>query len=298
MAALGVMVGLNATLRTLGLAHNGIGDKGTVHLAKGLKNNIRLNTLQLGANKISDDGCKHIAAAVMHNRALVTLGLSGNPIGSIGRSTLAEALRDNVVIRNVVIGGMNIVVNNYAANILTGKPVGAQHWADPAVLKEGAMTASPRTGDRSSRAMSQGQSILRLVAGNSDAFKLSHSSFLERERNVVDSAGEQELSPRWEPTARTKAATPATGSAESDARRAARNACVLCGNVIEGKGFDPRPILESGRCCESCHGSFVKAAQIAALGDLTPRVARGRRGATVTKDFAQASSAAAADAPM
>eukprot|EP00808_Paulinella_micropora_P022677 g68524.t1 len=55
---------VNSSLKTLGLAFNGIGDEGVKHIAAALKVNNTVQTLYLYDNNIGPDGAKAIGKAL------------------------------------------------------------------------------------------------------------------------------------------------------------------------------------------------------------------------------------------
>ena len=73
----------------------GLGDAGTVALAKGLANNGTLKELHLYQNSIGDAGVKALASALETNCVLKELILKDNPFGDAGVIALAKALEAN-----------------------------------------------------------------------------------------------------------------------------------------------------------------------------------------------------------
>jgi Ran GTPase-activating protein (RanGAP) involved in mRNA processing and transport len=99
----------SASLKTLKLSNNKIGDAGAQGLAYALSQNVPLTTPQLWRNKIGDAGAQVLEQALSYNAFLVALILSyehinasltslelgGNEIGDTGAQALAQALSQN-----------------------------------------------------------------------------------------------------------------------------------------------------------------------------------------------------------
>jgi WW domain/Leucine Rich repeat len=85
----------NATLVSLGLEINSVGDIGASALVVALQKNKTLTLLNLENNGIGALGAKSLAQTLTKNRSLQVLGLGGNPIGDGGAVNLAAALPSN-----------------------------------------------------------------------------------------------------------------------------------------------------------------------------------------------------------
>ncbi|KAK1735826.1 leucine-rich repeat protein [Skeletonema marinoi] len=88
----------DATLTTLDLGSDGIGNEGVVALAGALKENTTLTTLRLGFNGIGNEGAIALADVLKENTTLTTLRLEDNDIGKEGAIALAEALKENTTL--------------------------------------------------------------------------------------------------------------------------------------------------------------------------------------------------------
>ena len=99
----------STTLTTLHLYGNQIGAEGAKELAEALKMNSTLTTLNLSHNQIGDEGAKELAEALKRNTALATLNLNGNGIGAEGAKELAEALKFNISLTTMDLSDNGIV---------------------------------------------------------------------------------------------------------------------------------------------------------------------------------------------
>jgi hypothetical protein len=94
----------NATLTTLFLGNNNIGDEGARALAAALDNNATLTRLDLDGNNIGAEGARALAAALDKNATLTTLFLGNNNIGDEGARALAAALDTNHTLQVLDLG--------------------------------------------------------------------------------------------------------------------------------------------------------------------------------------------------
>ncbi len=84
----------NATLRSLALSDNEIGDSGLMALSRGLQQTTQslLRQLNVQSNLITNDSGPTIAAMLRSNRSLQELNLSFNSLGDDGVATIVSAL--------------------------------------------------------------------------------------------------------------------------------------------------------------------------------------------------------------
>ena len=85
----------DATLTTLDLLSNDVGDEGAGRLAAALATNSILITLDLSSNQVGDEGAARLAEALAINSTLTTLDLYKNQVGDEGAGRLAVALATN-----------------------------------------------------------------------------------------------------------------------------------------------------------------------------------------------------------
>ena len=104
-AGLASALEFNATLTSLNLASNNIGDEGATKLARclRLKNNT-LKCLDLDSNKIGVAGAMQLSECLRINTALKSLCLSSNRIGDAGATRLARCLCANKTLTNLRLG--------------------------------------------------------------------------------------------------------------------------------------------------------------------------------------------------
>ena len=95
MTVLAPLVAVNASLKSLALDYNKIGDAGAAAIANAIAVNAVMETLYLGSNKIGDLGATAIAGALQVNAVMQTLALDDNKIGDQGAAAIAEALKVN-----------------------------------------------------------------------------------------------------------------------------------------------------------------------------------------------------------
>ena len=87
---------VNATLETLLLEFNHLGDEDVEILSEALKQNKKLQTIDLAwNNKIGKEGVKALGEALKQNSTLEEIDLSSNNIGDEGVKSLSEALKRN-----------------------------------------------------------------------------------------------------------------------------------------------------------------------------------------------------------
>ena len=95
VAALAECLKYNASLETLSLDGNGIGDDGADALGECLKYNKSLTTLDLSDNEIGGNGAAALGECLKYNKSLTTLDLSDNEIDDDGAAALGECLKYN-----------------------------------------------------------------------------------------------------------------------------------------------------------------------------------------------------------
>ncbi|KAF9561018.1 hypothetical protein EC968_005942 [Mortierella alpina] len=93
------MLKTNATVATLNLRDNTIGDNGTQALAAALATNSTVTSLDLQANFITDFGAQALSKALEGNSTLTTMNLQANFVGDNGAWVLSEALKTNSALR-------------------------------------------------------------------------------------------------------------------------------------------------------------------------------------------------------
>src|SRR3989338_6644607 len=84
-----------ATLTSLNLSSNQLGDEGAGRLAEALAFNSTLTNLNLKSNNVGDKGASRLAEALATNSSLTSLNLMNNWVGDEGAGRLAEALAIN-----------------------------------------------------------------------------------------------------------------------------------------------------------------------------------------------------------
>jgi hypothetical protein len=90
-----------ATLTSLDLVSNRIGEAGATQLAECLRVNATLTSLQLASNRIGAAGATQLAECLRVNATLTSLNLGGNGIGATGATQLAECLRVNATLKSL-----------------------------------------------------------------------------------------------------------------------------------------------------------------------------------------------------
>ncbi|MBA2651509.1 MAG: hypothetical protein H0U73_04485 [Tatlockia sp.] len=85
----------DASLSSLNLGYNYIGDAGAKDISEALKTNTSLSRLDLRSNQIRDAGVKDLSEALKTNTSLSSLDLAGNKIGADGAKDFSEALKTN-----------------------------------------------------------------------------------------------------------------------------------------------------------------------------------------------------------
>ncbi|CAE7781647.1 Nlrc3 [Symbiodinium necroappetens] len=95
------MLKSNATITSLNLGFNGIGDDFIKALAETLATNSTLTSVDLRGNSITSEGCKGLAKALKTNGSITTLDLRQNDILAGGFKAFAEALTTNRTITTI-----------------------------------------------------------------------------------------------------------------------------------------------------------------------------------------------------
>jgi len=88
----------NATITTLDISNNAIGNAGAQALAEALKGNTTLTILNFSDNQIGDVGVIALANVLKENNTLTKLDISRNNVGYDGAKALAEALKGNTTL--------------------------------------------------------------------------------------------------------------------------------------------------------------------------------------------------------
>ena len=98
----------NTNVTYLNLADNDIGEAGAIAIADALRVNTSLTILLLTENKIGKAGAQALAEALKVNPTLRALYLGKNQIGEAGAQALAEALRENTSLTELYLGSNQI----------------------------------------------------------------------------------------------------------------------------------------------------------------------------------------------
>mmetsp|Transcript_62113 Transcript_62113/g.148136 ORF Transcript_62113/g.148136 Transcript_62113/m.148136 type:complete len:387 (-) Transcript_62113:11-1171(-) len=121
-AALAGALSRNATVTTLDLRENRIGNSGAESLADALAMNSALKTLILGQNSVREQGAKKIAEALNENQTLTSLDLSDNGLEHYGAEHFSKVLAScNRSLRSLSLAGNNL------------QHIGASHFGLPAI---------------------------------------------------------------------------------------------------------------------------------------------------------------------
>ena len=114
----------HASLRTLILEGNNIGDAGVSAMATQLRGHFYfpsgITTLRLGSNHISSSGCSALAAALASDPPLVALDLGFNNIGTEGAVALLTALHTNSHLLSLDLEHNSIIDGEYLRVALSG----------------------------------------------------------------------------------------------------------------------------------------------------------------------------------
>lgn len=89
----------NATIQSILLGTDAIGDQGAHDVAELIKQNPNLRIVYLGCNQIGAQASSALAQALVNNQQIEGLWLKRNPIGPEGALALAEMLRHNQHLR-------------------------------------------------------------------------------------------------------------------------------------------------------------------------------------------------------
>ena len=107
-AALGRVLRGNATITSVNLSMNALGDGGALALAAAVRGpRSALRALNLSSNKIGDSGAAAVAS-LLAACPLEELTLSGNAIGDLGANSLAQAVQASATIQRLYLGDNNI----------------------------------------------------------------------------------------------------------------------------------------------------------------------------------------------
>ena len=129
----------NATLTTLNLSWNKIGDEGAGAISKTLKANITLTTLNLSFNSIGNAGVEVISEALKTNSTLTELGLMDSGIGNEGVRLLSEALKANSALTKLDLRGNYKITEVFETDARV-------IWNYEAEEEEDALSEAPETG--------------------------------------------------------------------------------------------------------------------------------------------------------
>lgn len=89
-----LLLSTQASLHTLNLKHNQLGDQGVERLSSCLQTNTALKHLNISCNNITDNGAERIGLMLQKNSTLQRLFLNNNSIGSIGIKSITEGLKN------------------------------------------------------------------------------------------------------------------------------------------------------------------------------------------------------------
>jgi len=89
-----LLLNTQASLHTLNLKYNQLGDQGVEQLSLCLQSNNVLKHLDISYNNITDNGAKSIGLMLQKNSTLQNLFLGNNCIGPIGMESIAEGLKN------------------------------------------------------------------------------------------------------------------------------------------------------------------------------------------------------------
>lgn len=91
----------NATIQSILLGTDAIGDQGAHDVAELIRQNHNLRIVYLGCNQIGAQGSSALAQALLNNQQIEGLWLKRNPIGPAGAFAIADMLRHNQHLRTL-----------------------------------------------------------------------------------------------------------------------------------------------------------------------------------------------------
>ena len=90
----------NNTIKTFGLAWNGLDDEGAALVGMIIQENA-IEDIDISHSRVTPAGAEKIAAGIVGSSALVTLNLDDNPLRDEGCASLIRALRENSTVQSV-----------------------------------------------------------------------------------------------------------------------------------------------------------------------------------------------------
>jgi Ran GTPase-activating protein (RanGAP) involved in mRNA processing and transport len=108
IAALSGPLGSLTSLVKLNLAHNDLGLKGAVVVAKALKKMTGLSSINLAHNDLADEGCIEILSSLLSNNSLTELDLTGNDFGAEGCCSIAELIENGPPLQRLTLSGNDL----------------------------------------------------------------------------------------------------------------------------------------------------------------------------------------------
>ena len=116
ISALSSPLGSLTKLTTLLLAHNDLGLKGAVVVAKATNKMSLLSRLDLSHNDLADEGCIEVLSS-LQSAHLTDLDLSGNDFGAEGIEALAELISSGCALRRLVLNGNDLGSSSGASRL-------------------------------------------------------------------------------------------------------------------------------------------------------------------------------------
>lgn len=90
----------NNTIKTFGLAWNGLDDEGAALIGKIIQENA-IEEIDISHNRVTPVGADKIAAGIVGSSSLVSLNLDDNPLRDEGCAVIIRSLRDNSTVQSV-----------------------------------------------------------------------------------------------------------------------------------------------------------------------------------------------------
>jgi hypothetical protein len=109
----------HASIRTLVLDANLIGNDGATSIAEALEKNRVLTSLSLNNNNIFADGAERLAFFLQWNSTLTDLKLNHNPLGPFGVKHIGDMLATNNTIKNLDLSNTFLMKNKLATGLIS-----------------------------------------------------------------------------------------------------------------------------------------------------------------------------------